>query len=178
MKALFFVLMMLPAIASTYANNGRSIITIICSNGKPFAASINNGEITYSTKQINFTHLKAGEHFLIVYRSLSTQSGIEQKSQTIFKGSINVIDDIHYIYTINHKSILVLTESLPLGYPSSKATPIHGMALTSWPILTSGNRIIDARKALENQKDSSVPAYISTLPLLSQRIKRKTLMQT
>jgi hypothetical protein len=154
MKTLFFILLIFLLNHAIHAKNGRSIVTIICSNGKPFGASLNNGEILYSTKQINFTFLASGDHYLEVYRSLSTPSGLEQQSQTIYRGGIQVAADMHQIYTINHKSNLILTESLPLSYPSSALIdPMEMLKLNGEHLISNHEVSIACSDSVLNQNN-------------------------
>ncbi|MFN4124146.1 MAG: hypothetical protein ACK4GL_12685 [Flavobacteriales bacterium] len=155
-----------------HAKNGRSIVTIICSNGKPFGASLNNGEILYSTKQINFTFLASGDHYLEVYRSLSTPSGLEQQSQTIYRGGIQVAADMHQIYTINHKSILILTESLPLNYPSSALmNPVDMLRVNNEHLISNHEKSITGSDFVLH-KNRGIEINHQFLVLIAKRSKR------
>jgi hypothetical protein len=119
MKALF-IISLISMSTLLHAKTGQSIVTIVCNDSKPFGASINDSEFSYSKKHINFSRLTEGEHYLEVYRSSSLLPESKQKMYTIFKGFIHVPANVQLIFTIDHRSKLVLTETFVLNTPTSQ----------------------------------------------------------
>jgi len=119
MKAII-IICMLGSFGLLNAKTGYSIVTIVCNDSKPFGASINDSEFSYSKKHINFSRLSEGEHYLEVYRSSSLLPESKQKMYTIFNGFIHVPANVQLIFTIDHRSKLVLTETFVLNIPTSQ----------------------------------------------------------